>query len=68
MDEIEIWPRGEIDVGTGVVAGDRVVMVRLVDQSSGRVVCVGFQHFAFVAVADHLKMVADEIADGMLPD
>jgi hypothetical protein len=67
MEPIEIWPRGEIQFGAGEVAGDMIVMIELTDQSSGRVVRIGFQHFAFVALADHLKMVADEISAGRFP-
>lgn len=52
---------GEVDIGQATIAGKRYVRVRMTDTDSPDFVDLTFGLDHFVAVADHLRMVADEI-------
>lgn len=68
VDAIEIWPRAAINFGRGVVGGDRIVMIEMIDHVSGQVVRIGFQHYAFVTFADHVAMVGEAVLGGSFFD
>lgn len=63
MAELRIHPMGEIDCSTFEQDGQTFAVLRIEDRRIGDRVEIVMQAAAFVALADHLKMVADDIAD-----
>lgn len=61
----DIWLNGTVDFGLGHTDGDDIVVVSLTDDD-GRPYRMFYRKAAFVTIADHCKMLADEITAGRL--
>ena len=62
MDTITIYPEGEIAIGHGRDDdGTHFVQIGLQDGGGAQNVTLDFELAAFVAFADHLRMVADQL-------
>lgn len=64
-DTTDVWPNGGIEFGVGHADGDDVVVVTLPDDD-GASYRLFLRKAVFVTIADHFKMLADEIAAGRI--
>ena len=63
MKELEIWPEGDFEFGHANIGGQDCLMLKIADRKTDTNIFIGFTAPAFVAFADHVKMVADEMVD-----
>lgn len=62
MEKITIYPEGRINFGVGHGAdGECFIQIALYDGAGAVDVTLDFELAAFVAFADHLRMVADQV-------